>query len=157
MPGLGAIFKKYPFNYQELAQKYPQQWAQITALQDQITENMDEVAFEQINKQIQKIELDLYLLDLQGKDPQLVLAIKHLIESDGDYTKLSPLERERLIKELVEESLRRMRDKNLTKLFDHYHASDFENFFRQLYDLRSSKLKIGDMDLDIKKFMARGE
>lgn len=142
LPGLNAIFKKYPFKYKDLQQKYPQEWARITQLQSQIVDGISDEQWEAIHQEIHRIELDLYLKDIQKEDTELADAIKHLIEEDGDYSKLSSQDFSRLMKELVEDSLAKMKDKNLTKLFDHYHVSDFENFFRNVYDLGQNKLKI---------------
>lgn len=56
------------------------------------------------------------------------------------------------MKEFLDLTLQKYKDKNLTQVFDQMGSgSDFEAFFRELFDLQKTTLKVGGVELPLSK------
>lgn len=151
LPTFAIFFEKYPFDYQALQQKYPEKWEEIEALQTQAGEAKDDATLEQINQQIQNLEFSLYLQSLSEQNAQLAQVMQKLVASNCDFLKLSSAELDCLMKEIVEITLDKYKDKNLIKVFEQMGGSGFETFFRELFDMSKTSLKLWGVDLPITK------
>ena len=151
LPTFAIFFEKYPFDYQALQQKYPEKWEEIEALQTQAGEAKDDATLEQINQQIQNLEFSLYLQSLSEQNAQLAQVMQKLVASNCDFSKLSSVELDCLMKEIVEITLDKYKDKNLIKVFEQMGGSGFETFFRELFDMSKTSLKLWGVDLPITK------
>lgn len=151
LPTFAIFFEKYPFDYQALQQKYPEKWKEIETLQTQAGEAKDDATLEQINQQIQNLEFSLYLQSLSEQNAQLAQVMQKLVASNCDFSKLSSVELDCLMKEIVEITLDKYKDKNLIKVFEQMGGSGFETFFRELFDMNKTSLKLWGVDLPITK------
>lgn len=151
LPTFAIFFEKYPFDYQALQQKYPEKWEEIETLQTQAGEAKDDATLEQINQQIQNLEFSLYLQSLSEQNAQLAQVMQKLVASNCDFSKLSSVELDCLMKEIVEITLDKYKDKNLIKVFEQMGGSGFETFFRELFDMSKTSLKLWGVDLPITK------
>ncbi len=151
LPTFAIFFEKYPFDYQALQQKYPEKWEEIETLQTQAGEAEDDATLEQINQQIQNLEFSLYLQSLSEQNAQLAHVMLKLLVSNCDFSKLSSVELDCLMKEIVEITLDKYKDKNLIKVFEQMGGSGFETFFRELFDMSKTSLKLWGVDLPITK------
>ena len=151
LPTFAIFFEKYPFDYQALQQKYPEKWKEIETLQTQAGEAKDDATLEQINQQIQNLEFSLYLQSLSEQNAQLAQVMQKLVASNCDFSKLSSVELDCLMKEIVEITLDKYKDKNLIKVFEQMGGSGFETFFRELFDMSKTFLKLWGVDLPITK------
>ncbi len=151
LPTFAIFFEKYPFDYQALQQKYPEKWKEIEALQTQAGEAKDDATLEQINQQIQNLEFSLYLQSLSEQNAQLAQVMQKLVASNCDFSKLSSAELDCLMKEIVDITIDKYKDKNLIKVFEQMGGSGFETFFRELFDMSKTSLKLWGVDLPITK------
>lgn len=151
LPTFAIFFEKYPFDYQALQQKYPEKWEEIEALQTQAGEAKDDATLEQINQQIQNLEFSLYLQSLSEQNAQLAQVMQKLVASNCDFSKLSSAELDCLMKEIVDITIDKYKDKNLIKVFEQMGGSGFETFFRELFDMNKTSLKLWGVDLPITK------
>ena len=151
LPTFAIFFEKYPFDYQVLQQKYPEKWKEIETLQTQAGAAKDDATLEQINQQIQNLEFSLYLQSLSEQNAQLAQVMQKLVASNCDFSKLSSVELDCLMKEIVEITLDKYKDKNLIKVFEQMGGSGFETFFRELFDMSKTSLKLWGVDLPITK------
>ena len=151
LPTFAIFFEKYPFDYQALQQKYPEKWEEIETLQTQAGEAKDDATLEKINQQIQNLEFSLYLQSLSEQNAQLAQVMQKLVASNCDFSKLSSVELDCLMKEIVEITLDKYKDKNLIKVFEQMGGSGFETFFRELFDMNKTSLKLWGVDLPITK------
>ena len=151
LPTFAIFFEKYPFDYQALQQKYPEKWEEIETLQTQAGEAKDDATLEQINQQIQNLEFSLYLQSLSEQNAQLAQVMQKLVASNCDFSKLSSAELDCLMKEIVDITIDKYKDKNLIKVFEQMGGSGFETFFRELFDMSKTSLKLWGVDLPITK------
>mgnify|MGYP001682629321 FL=1 len=151
LPTFAIFFEKYPFDYQALQQKYPEKWKEIETLQTQAGEAKDDATLEQINQQIQNLEFSLYLQSLSEQNAQLAQVMQKLVASNCDFSKLSSAELDCLMKEIVDITIDKYKDKNLIKVFEQMGGSGFETFFRELFDMNKTSLKLWGVDLPITK------
>ena len=151
LPTFAIFFEKYPFDYQALQQKYPEKWEEIETLQTQAGEAKDDATLEQINQQIQNLEFSLYLQSLSEQNAQLAQVMQKLVASNCDFSKLSSAELDCLMKEIVDITIDKYKDKNLIKVFEQMGGSGFETFFRELFDMSKTFLKLWGVDLPITK------
>ena len=151
LPTFAIFFEKYPFDYQALQQKYPEKWEEIETLQTQAGEAEDDATLEQINQQIQNLEFSLYLQSLSEQNAQLAQVMQKLVASNCDFSKLSSAELDCLMKEIVDITIDKYKDKNLIKVFEQMGGSGFETFFRELFDMSKTSLKLWGVDLPITK------
>lgn len=151
LPTFAIFFEKYPFDYQALQQQYPGKWEEIEALQTQAGEAKDDATLEQINQQIQNLEFSLYLQSLSEQNAQLAQVMQKLVASNCDFSKLSSAELDCLMKEIVDITIDKYKDKNLIKVFEQMGGSGFETFFRELFDMSKTSLKLWGVDLPITK------
>ena len=151
LPTFAIFFEKYPFDYQALQQKYPEKWEEIETLQTQAGEAEDDATLEQINQQIQNLEFSLYLQSLSEQNAQLAHVMLKLVASNCDFSKLSSAELDCLMKEIVDITIDKYKDKNLIKVFEQMGGSGFETFFRELFDMSKTSLKLWGVDLPITK------
>lgn len=151
LPTFAIFFEKYPFDYQALQQKYPEKWKEIETLQTQAGEAKDDATLEQINQQIQNLEFSLYLQSLSEQNAQLAQVMQKLVASNCDFSKLSSAELDCLMKEIVDITIDKYKDKNLIKVFEQMGGSGFETFFRELFDMSKTSLKLWGVDLPITK------
>ena len=151
LPTFVIFFEKYPFDYQALQQKYPEKWKEIETLQTQAGEAKDDATLEQINQQIQNLEFSLYLQSLSEQNAQLAQVMQKLVASNCDFSKLSSAELDCLMKEIVDITIDKYKDKNLIKVFEQMGGSGFETFFRELFDMNKTSLKLWGVDLPITK------
>ena len=151
LPTFAIFFEKYPFDYQALQQKYPEKWKEIESLQTQAGEAKDDATLEQINQQIQNLEFSLYLQSLSEQNAQLAQVMQKLVASDCNFSKLSSVELDCLMKEIVDITIDKYKDKNLIKVFEQMGGSGFETFFRELFDMSKTSLKLWGVDLPITK------
>ena len=151
LPTFAIFFEKYPFDYQALQQKYPEKWKEIETLQTQAGEAKDDVTLEQINQQIQNLEFSLYLQSLSEQNAQLAHVMQKLVASNCDFSGLSSAELDCLMKEIVDITIDKYKDKNLIKVFEQMGGSGFETFFRELFDMSKTSLKLWGVDLPITK------
>ena len=151
LPTFAIFFEKYPFDYQALQQKYPEKWEEIETLQTQAGEAKDDATLEQINQQIQNLEFSLYLQSLSEQNAQLAQVMQKLVASNCDFSKLSSVELDCLMKEIVDITIDKYKDKNLIKVFEQMGGSGFETFFRELFDMDKTSLKLWGVDLPITK------
>ena len=151
LPTFAIFFEKYPFDYQALQQKYPEKWEEIETLQTQAGEAKDDATLEQINQQIQNLEFSLYLQSLSEQNAQLAQVMQKLVTSNCDFLKLSSAELDCLMKEIVDITIDKYKDKNLIKVFEQMGGSGFETFFRELFDMSKTSLKLWGVDLPITK------
>ena len=151
LPTFAIFFEKYPFDYQALQQKYPEKWEEIETLQTQAGEAKDDATLEQINQQIQNLEFSLYLQSLSEQNAQLAQVMQKLVASNCDFSKLSSAELDCLMKEIVDITIDKYKDKNLIKVFEQMGGSGFETFFRELFDMNKTSLKLWGVDLPITK------
>ena len=151
LPTFAIFFEKYPFDYQALQQKYPEKWKEIETLQTQAGEAKDDVTLEQINQQIQNLEFSLYLQSLSEQNAQLAHVMQKLVASNCDFSGLSSAELDCLMKEIVDITIDKYKDKNLIKVFEQMGGSGFETFFRELFDMSKTFLKLWGVDLPITK------
>ena len=151
LPTFAIFFEKYPFDYQALQQKYPEKWKEIETLQTQAGEAKDDATLEQINQQIQNLEFSLYLQSLSEQNIQLAQVMQKLVASNCDFSKLSSAELDCLMKEIVDITIDKYKDKNLIKVFEQMGGSGFETFFRELFDMSKTSLKLWGVDLPITK------
>ena len=151
LPTFAIFFEKYPFDYQALQQKYPEKWKEIETLQTQAGEAKDDATLEQINQQIQNLEFSLYLQSLSEQNAQLAQVMQKLVASNCDFSKLSSAELDCLMKEIVDITIDKYKDKNLIKVFEQMGGSGFETFFRELFDMSKTFLKLWGVDLPITK------
>lgn len=142
LPTFAIFFEKYPFDYQALQQQYPGKWEEIEALQTQAGEAKDDATLEQINQQIQNLEFSLYLQSLSEQNAQLAQVMQKLVASNCDFSKLSSAELDCLMKEIVDITIDKYKDKNLIKVFEQMGGSGFETFFRELFDMSKTSLKL---------------
>ena len=151
LPTFAIFFEKYPFDYQALQQKYPEKWKEIETLQTQAGEAKDDATLEQINQQIQNLEFSLYLQSLSEQNAQLAQVIQKLVASNCNFSALSSAELDCLMKEIVDITIDKYKDKNLIKVFEQMGGSGFETFFRELFDMSKTSLKLWGVDLPITK------
>lgn len=151
LPTFAIFFEKYPFDYQALQQKYPEKWEEIETLQTQAGEAKDDATLEKINQQIQNLEFSLYLQSLSEQNAQLAQVMQKLVASNCDFSKLSSAELDCLMKEIVDITIDKYKDKNLIKVFEQMGGSGFETFFRELFDMSKTSLKLWGIDLPITK------
>ena len=151
LPTFAIFFEKYPFDYQALQQKYPEKWEEIETLQTQAGAAKDDATLEQINQQIQNLEFSLYLQSLSEQNAQLAQVMQKLVASNCDFSKLSSAELDCLMKEIVDITIDKYKDKNLIKVFEQMGGSGFETFFRELFDMNKTSLKLWGVDLPITK------
>ena len=151
LPTFAIFFEKYPFDYQALQQKYPEKWKEIEALQTQAGEAKDDATLEQINQQIQNFEFSLYLQSLSEQNAQLAQVMQKLVASNCNFSALSSAELDCLMKEIVDITIDKYKDKNLIKVFEQMGGSGFETFFRELFDMNKTSLKLWGVDLPITK------
>lgn len=151
LPTFAIFFEKYPFDYQVLQQKYPEKWKEIETLQTQAGAAKDDATLEQINQQIQNLEFSLYLQSLSEQNAQLAQVMQKLVTSNCDFLKLSSAELDCLMKEIVDITIDKYKDKNLIKVFEQMGGSGFETFFRELFDMSKTSLKLWGVDLPITK------
>ena len=151
LPTFAIFFEKYPFDYQALQQKYPEKWEEIETLQTQAGEAKDDATLEQINQQIQNLEFSLYLQSLSEQNAQLAQVMQKLVASNCDFSKLSSAELDCLMKEIVDITIDKYKDKNLIKVFEQMGGSGFETFFRELFDMSKTSLRLWGVDLPITK------
>ena len=151
LPTFAIFFEKYPFDYQALQQKYPEKWKEIETLQTQAGEAKDDATLEKINQQIQNLEFSLYLQSLSEQNAQLAQVMQKLVASNCDFSKLSSAELDCLMKEIVDITIDKYKDKNLIKVFEQMGGSGFETFFRELFDMNKTSLKLWGVDLPITK------
>ena len=151
LPTFAIFFEKYPFDYQALQQKYPEKWKETETLQTQAGAAKDDATLEQINQQIQNLEFSLYLQSLSEQNAQLAQVMQKLVASNCDFSKLSSVELDCLMKEIVEITLDKYKDKNLIKVFEQMGGPGFETFFRELFDINKTSLKLWGVDLPITK------
>lgn len=151
LPTFAIFFEKYPFDYQALQQKYPEKWKEIETLQTQAGEAKDDATLEQINQQIQNLEFSLYLQSLSEQNAQLAQVMQKLVASNCDFSKLSSAELDCLMKEIVDITIDKYKDKNLIKVFEQMGGPGFETFFRELFDMNKTSLKLWGVDLPITK------
>lgn len=151
LPTFAIFFEKYPFDYQALQQKYPEKWKEIETLQTQAGAAKDDATLEQINQQIQNLEFSLYLQSLSEQNAQLAQVMQKLVASNCNFSALSSTELDCLMKETVEITLDKYKDKNLIKVFEQMGGSGFETFFRELFDMSKTSLKLWGVDLPITK------
>lgn len=151
LPTFAIFFEKYPFDYQALQQKYPEKWEEIETLQTQAGEAKDDATLEQINQQIQNLEFSLYLQSLSEQNAQLAHVMLKLAVSNCNFSKLSSAELDCLMKEIVDITIDKYKDKNLIKVFEQMGGSGFETFFRELFDMSKTSLKLWGVDLPITK------
>ena len=151
LPTFAIFFEKYPFDYQALQQKYPEKWEEIETLQTQAGEAKDDATLEKINQQIQNLEFSLYLQSLSEQNAQLAQVMQKLVASNCDFSKLSSAELDCLMKEIVDITIDKYKDKNLIKVFEQMGGSGFETFFRELFDMNKTSLKLWGVDLPITK------
>ena len=151
LPTFAIFFEKYPFDYQALQQKYPEKWEEIETLQTQAGEAKDDATLEKINQQIQNLEFSLYLQSLSEQNAQLAQVMQKLVASNCDFSKLSSAELDCLMKEIVDITIDKYKDKNLIKVFEQMGGSGFETFFRELFDMDKTSLKLWGVDLPITK------
>ena len=142
LPTFAIFFEKYPFDYQALQQKYPEKWKEIETLQTQAGEAKDDATLEQINQQIQNLEFSLYLQSLSEQNAQLAQVMQKLVASNCDFSALSSTELDCLMKEIVDITIDKYKDKNLIKVFEQMGGSGFETFFRELFDMNKTSLKL---------------
>lgn len=142
LPTFAIFFEKYPFDYQALQQKYPEKWKEIETLQTQAGEAKDDATLEKINQQIQNLEFSLYLQSLSEQNAQLAQVMQKLVASNCDFSKLSSAELDCLMKEIVDITIDKYKDKNLIKVFEQMGGSGFETFFRELFDMSKTSLKL---------------
>lgn len=142
LPTFAIFFEKYPFDYQVLQQKYPEKWKEIETLQTQAGAAKDDATLEQINQQIQNLEFSLYLQSLSEQNAQLAQVMQKLVTSNCDFLKLSSAELDCLMKEIVDITIDKYKDKNLIKVFEQMGGSGFETFFRELFDMNKTSLKL---------------
>ena len=151
LPTFAIFFEKYPFDYQVLQQKYPEKWKEIETLQTQAGAAKDDATLEQINQQIQNLEFSLYLQSLSEQNAQLAHVMQKLVASNCDFSGLSSAELDCLMKEIVDITIDKYKDKNLIKVFEQMGGSGFETFFRELFDMSKTSLKLWGVDLPITK------
>ena len=151
LPTFAIFFEKYPFDYQALQQKYPEKWEEIETLQTQAGEAKDDATLEQINQQIQNLEFSLYLQSLSEQNAQLAQVMQKLVASNCNFSALSSAELDCLMKEIVDITIDKYKDKNLIKVFEQMGGSGFETFFRELFDMSKTSLKLWGIDLPITK------
>lgn len=151
LPTFAIFFEKYPFDYQALQQKYPEKWEEIESLQNQAGEAKDDATLEQINQQIQNLEFSLYLQSLSEQNAQLAQVMQKLVASNCNFSALSSAELDCLMKEIVDITIDKYKDKNLIKVFEQMGGSGFETFFRGLFDMNKTSLKLWGVDLPITK------
>lgn len=151
LPTFVIFFEKYPFDYQALQQQYPEKWEEIETLQTQAGEAKDDATLEQINQQIQNLEFSLYLQSLSEQNAELAQVMQKLVASNCDFSKLSSAELDCLMKEIVDITIDKYKDKNLIKVFEQMGGSGFETFFRELFDMSKTSLKLWGVDLPITK------
>ena len=151
LPTFAIFFEKYPFDYQVLQQKYPEKWKEIETLQTQAGAAKDDATLEQINQQIQNLEFSLYLQSLSEQNAQLAQVMQKLVASNCDFSDLSSTELDCLMKEIVDITIDKYKYKNLIKVFEQMGGSGFETFFRELFDMNKTSLKLWGVDLPITK------
>ena len=151
LPTFVIFFEKYPFDYQALQQQYPEKWKEIETLQTQAGEAKDGATLEQINQQIQNLEFSLYLQSLSEQNAQLAQVMQKLVASNCNFSALSSAELDCLMKEIVDITIDKYKDKNLIKVFEQMGGSGFETFFRELFDMSKTSLKLWGIDLPITK------
>ena len=142
LPTFVIFFEKYPFDYQALQQQYPEKWKEIETLQTQAGEAKDGATLEQINQQIQNLEFSLYLQSLSEQNAQLAQVMQKLVASNCNFSALSSAELDCLMKEIVDITIDKYKDKNLIKVFEQMGGSGFETFFRELFDMSKTFLKL---------------
>ena len=111
-------------------------------MQTQAGEAKDDATLEQINQQIQNLEFSLYLQSLSEQNAQLAQVMQKLVASNCDFSKLSSVELDCLMKEIVDITIDKYKDKNLIKVFEQMGGSGFETFFRELFDMNKPSLKL---------------
>lgn len=151
LPPLSTFFKKYPFDFQELKQKYPAEADRIEQHYAKITEDTSEEETKLILQEVQKMELELYLKDLEAQNTQLAPILKKLIVEQFDFSKLSEDELTLFFSDLSKARIQELNDKNVMKVFEEYNVADFETFFLELFDFSKGELNLDGHKLKITK------
>lgn len=152
-PPLRTIFSKYPCDLPTLLQRFPTEGAQITEIENQLESEQDELQIKELNKQKDRLIWQLYLLDLQTKNPDLAAHFSELLASDFDFSKLTrPADFFKLVAEMRYEQ---METQNILDLFGNDHLA-FKKFFLELFDLNASELHVNGCAIPIKKTVISG-
>lgn len=88
---------------------------------------------------------------MELQNPAGAQVLRTLIAEKFDFSKLSPDQLNVFYADLVDQRIQELRANNAIEVFDQYNATDFEAFFKDLFDFTKNEIQIGSLRFPLKK------